>query len=189
MTHHMRRNGRAETVSAQGQRVSQRTVADSSNSFRFGLWVLGIVSGVSACTTAKETLPELPEVAVMSQAVVGGESIEACNWPSTVSVNAWGSCSGTLIHSRIVTTAAHCIANPQTNIFFGAGRGSPGSFALTADCKVGAQGARGANTGSDWAYCVLPEDARVAQIPVTPPLVGCEADKYLKSGIEAWVGS
>jgi hypothetical protein len=58
---------------------------------------------------------------------------------------------------------------------------------LEARCEVGAEGSRGANTSRDWAYCILPEDERVAQIPVTPPLVGCEASRFLKPGTEAWV--
>jgi hypothetical protein len=33
----------------------------------------------------------------------------------------------------------------------------------------------------------MAEDPRVAMIPTTPPLVGCEADKYVKAGLQAWV--
>jgi hypothetical protein len=139
---------------------------------------------VSAC----EAPPEPNAGVVVTAApVVGGDKVEACQWPSTVAVNAWGSCTGTLIHPRIVTTAAHCLTGSQATIFFGAGKGSPGAFSLAATCKAGAQGTRGANTNKDWGYCVLPDDDRVKQIPITPPLVGCEADKYLKPGASAWV--
>jgi hypothetical protein len=131
------------------------------------------------------------EIALTSAAVVGGELVQACQWPSTVSVNAWGACSGTLIHPRVVTTAAHCLSGDmngsQTTISFGGGKGTPGAFSLPAWCRAGAQGSAGANTARDWAYCVLPEDPRVDQIAITPPLVGCEADAFLHAGMQGWV--
>lgn len=130
-------------------------------------------------------------VALTRAPVVGGQLVEACQWPSTVSVNGWGACSGTLIHPRVVTTAAHCLTGDmngsETSIYFGGGKGTPGAFSLSAWCRAGAQGAAGANTARDWAYCVLPEDARVQQIAITPPLVGCEADAFLHAGMQAWV--
>lgn len=155
---------------------------------RIAVWLLVCTPLVHACAVAAPEDAQAPlEVAAVSAPVVGGQTAEACQWPSTVSVNAWGSCTGTLIHPRIVTTAAHCIMQAQTNIYFGAGKNSPGAFSLSARCKAGAQGSRGANTAKDWAYCVLPEDERVKQIPVTPPLVGCEAERFLKAGVQAWV--
>jgi hypothetical protein len=145
-----------------------------------------VLFSLAACAPPMAAEPAA-DVGVIHEAVIGGDVAEACDWPSTVSVNAWGSCTGTLIHSRVVTTAAHCIKNGAATIYFGASRNTPGAFSLEARCEAGAEGSRGANTSRDWAYCVLPEDDRVRNIPVTPPLVGCEAERFLKAGVDAWV--
>jgi len=116
--------------------------------------------------------------------VVGGVTAPACSWPSTVDVNG---CTGTLIHPRVVTTAAHCLRGTSARINFTAGRGIGGAFSVTGRCKTGATGSSGGGTNRDWAYCVLPEDERVKRMPVTPPLVGCEAERFLKAGASAWV--
>ena len=142
---------------------------------------------LSACAESPEHHPVPPEVESASAAVVGGELADSCAWPTAVSVNAWGACSGTLIHPRVVTTAAHCLTGPSATILFGASRVSPGNFSLTARCRAGAQGLSGSGTSRDWGYCVLPEDERVKRLPITPPLVGCEAAKYLKAGGDAWI--
>jgi hypothetical protein len=174
-------------VKAVFRRVGPRDcVPGSGLSCPVGLGLLTLLLVASGCVEDASQGLEPVEVASITAPVVGGEVAEACEWPSTVSVNGWGSCTGTLIHSRIVTTAAHCITDGRSNIHFG-NRNTPGSFSLEARCEVGAEGSKGANTSRDWAYCVLPEDERVARIPVTPPLVGCEAERFLKSGVEAWV--
>ncbi|MET0344096.1 MAG: trypsin-like serine protease [Polyangiales bacterium] len=120
--------------------------------------------------------------------VVGGVTSQACAWPSTVNISG---CTGTLIHPRVVTTAAHCIrpaSAANTRITFTAGTGGGGtSFSVQARCKSGANGATGGGTNRDWSYCILPDDERVKRMPITPPLVGCEAQKYAKAGATAWV--
>jgi len=145
-----------------------------------------LLLALAACADGPEGI-EPTAVANVSAAVVGGEAADSCAWPTTVSVNTWGACSGTLIHPRVVTTAAHCLTGPTATILFGASRLSAGNFSLTGRCHAGAQGLSGSGTSRDWGYCVLPEDERVKRLPITPPLVGCEAAKYLKPGTETWV--
>jgi hypothetical protein len=133
-----------------------------------------------------EPAPQAPSepVRAVASAVVGGEMVSACQWPSTVDVNG---CTGTLIHSRVVVTAAHCLSGTTSTIRFGGARGATGSFTVTGTCHGGARGSTGGGTKNDWAYCVLPDDERVKALPITPPLVGCEAEKVLKAGATAWV--
>lgn len=129
-------------------------------------------------------MSEYKEVDVAAEAVVGGQVSAPCGWPSTVDV---GGCTGTLIHPRVVTTAAHCLSGTSAKINFTAGKGMSGSFSVTGTCKAGARGASGGSTGRDWGYCVLPEDPRITKMPITPPLVGCEAERFLKVGATGWV--
>jgi hypothetical protein len=124
------------------------------------------------------------EVGSISEFVVGGQMSSACGWPSTVDISG---CTGTLIHPRVVTTAAHCLSGSSARINFTAGKGMAGAFSVMAKCKAGAMGSSGGGTGRDWGYCVLPEDERIKAMPITPPLVGCEAERFLKVGASAWV--
>ena len=125
------------------------------------------------------------EIGIHASPVVGGKESALCGWPSTVDV---AGCTATLIHPRVVATAAHCLGrDTSARVTFTAGRGQQGSFMIMGDCTVGARGGRGGVGSRDWAYCVLPEDERVKKIPFTPPLGGCEAERYLKPGNTAWV--
>jgi hypothetical protein len=139
----------------------------------------GLLGGACAAEIADEAEQVADQAAdpavlgELQQSVIGGTPATDCQWPTTVRIDP-SQCTGTLIHPRIVTTAAHCMFSTTATIGFGA-RGAPTSFSVSARCVAGARGSSGGNTGRDWAYCVLPEDPRIAKLPFTPPLVGCEA--------------
>src|SRR5262245_38495643 len=122
-------------------------------------WILPVATitiVVGSC--APNERQEVIEPGVTVAAVVGGKESAPCGWPSTVDVNG---CTGTLIHPRVVTTAAHCLYGASGRVTFTAGKDKGGSFQLTGMCKGGARGSNGGGSKRDWAYCVIPEDDRV----------------------------
>src|SRR5262245_9914462 len=64
-------------------------------------WLLVVCPLLAACEEVVEPVAP-PEV--KRAAVVGGKPVEVCQFPSTVTI---GGCTATLIHPRVVTTAAH----------------------------------------------------------------------------------
>src|SRR5690349_338820 len=87
------------------------------------LWTT-VACALASCDNQHGSAGDNGEVRSIAAPVVGGEAAGACDWPSTVMVN---SCTGTLIHRRVVTTAAHCLS--WTNrVTFTAGEGESGDF-------------------------------------------------------------
>ncbi|MEM7153704.1 MAG: trypsin-like serine protease [Myxococcota bacterium] len=107
--------------------------------------------------------------------IYGGTDVAACGWPTTVSLG--GSCTGTLIHERVVLYAAHC-GSSYNSVRFGESVYGPSRIVGTDTCRTFPGG--GPGDGDDFAYCVLSEP--VTDVPLVPMLMGCEVDQYLTPG-------
>jgi hypothetical protein len=114
-----------------------------------------------------EPLPDDPEIPPTSK-IYGGTPVEACGWPTTVSLG--GSCSGTLVHPEVVIYAAHCGASYGWVRFGEHTNQGPGRWVQTSECKTYPGG--GPGKGNDFAYCRLAEP--VNDVPIVPILMGCE---------------
>jgi hypothetical protein len=90
-------------------------------------------------------------------------------------VTAGGSlCSGSLVHPRVVVYAAHCGEGDKV-IRFGEESDFSAAHSIETDlCMVNPEYVGTTSQGQDWAFCVLSES--ITDLPVTPPLYGCEID-------------
>ncbi len=103
--------------------------------------------------------------------VYGGTPVEACGWPSTVSMQ--GSCTGTLVHPQVVIYAAHCGAGYGSVRFSEKTQGGPGFNAPTEFCRTNPPfNGNNLGQGVDFAFCKLAQP--VTDVEITPILMGCE---------------
>ncbi|MCA9648728.1 MAG: trypsin-like serine protease [Myxococcales bacterium] len=128
-----------------------------------------------------DELPE-PDGLPPTSPIYGGTDVATCGWPTTVSLG--GSCSGTLVHERVVVYAAHC-GSDYDSVRLGESvySGNGGRSVPTERCAIYPGG--GPGEGDDFAYCVLAE--AVDDVPLVPILMGCEVDEYLRAGQEVTV--
>jgi uncharacterized protein (TIGR03382 family) len=103
--------------------------------------------------------------------IYGGTPVEACGWPSTVSMQ--GNCTGTLVHPQVVIYAAHCGAGFSSVHFGETIQGGPGFNAATEFCRTN-PAFNGSNLGEgvDFAFCKLAQP--VTEVEIVPILMGCE---------------
>jgi hypothetical protein len=137
-----------------------------------------IWAGPEAENEAEDEPGELPDAAEIppNSEIYGGTDVASCGWPTTVSLG--GSCSGTLVHERVVIYAAHCGTGYGSVRLGESINGGGGRNVATEQCAIIPGG--GTGDGNDFAYCTLSQP--VTDVPLVPVLMGCEAEDYLTPG-------
>jgi MYXO-CTERM domain-containing protein len=134
---------------------------------------LALMVAAGCAPVPEKTVDEIP------QPVVNGTEALPCQFPSAVMVAmSGGLCTGTLVHPRLVTFAAHCqLAGTVRSIYFGENATTPARKVGVDSCNFYPDYKPNVN---DVAYCVLSEE--VKDVPIAPVLMGCETS-ILQKGL------
>lgn len=109
--------------------------------------------------------------------IYGGEPAKVCEWPTSVGL---GGCTGTLVHPKIMLSAAHC-STPR-KVQFGEAYGK--SIVKTVQIDWCEKNPDFKMREGDFAFCYLKE--AVTDVPIAPIAYGCEVDE-VKEGAKIWL--
>lgn len=109
--------------------------------------------------------------------IYGGEPAKTCEWPTSVGL---GGCTGTLVHPRIMLSAAHC-STPSKVQF---GESYRKSIVKTVKIDWCAKNPKFKMREGDFAFCYLKE--AVNDVPIAPIAYGCEVEQ-VKEGAKIWL--
>jgi hypothetical protein len=102
----------------------------------------------------------------------GGQEADTCAFPATVAL---GHCTATLIHPRVILSAAHCNNEELASVVrFGENYAHPARSVAIESCKSFPDFDGDFGAGTDWSYCILSES--VDDVPIVPPAMGCELE-------------
>ena len=126
--------------------------------------------------------------ALVVLAVAGAPAAEACEWPSVATYRVGDTkCSATLVHPRVVLTAAHCLeVADMGRVRFGE-EFSPYEVRIDVErCVKRPEYFATRSPSDDYAACILAEPAE--GIPIVPVAMGCDTAAIVPGAEAAIVG-
>jgi hypothetical protein len=114
--------------------------------------------------------------------VAFGEPVVACGWPTVVAVVGSQLCTGTLIYPELVVYSGQCGGDEDNKVIrFGEDAFDGGQVVEVEYCSRWDLGLT-----SDWGHCRLAQP--ITDVPVTPPLFGCDLDELAAGDPAVLVG-